>query len=74
MCYSLMNPYVIKHLKVKKIKINVSYKESDTRLNTNDEITIYGDFRGLDGSCPSIASRYYDVNKSANRSDDNIVR
>ena len=40
----------------------------------NDEVTVYGDFRGMDGSYPSIAVRYYDIDKAADSADDTIVR
>ena len=58
----------------KKIKLNLSYKEGDTPLKINDEVTIYGDFRGMDGSYPSITVRYYDIDKAADSADDTIVR
>lgn len=58
----------------KKIKINVSYKTNDSRMKLNDEVTLYGEFRGMDGSYPSVSVRYYDIDKAANGNEDNIIR
>ena len=54
--------------------MNLSYKEGDKPIKINDEVTVYGDFRGMDGSYPSIAVRYYDIDKAADSADDTIVR
>ena len=58
----------------KKVKMSLSYKEGDKPIKINDEVTVYGDFRGMDGSYPSIAVRYYDIDKAADSADDTIVR
>ena len=58
----------------KKVKLNISYQAGDTPLKINDEVTVYGDFRGMDGSYPSIAVRYYDIDKSAEGPGEDISR
>ena len=58
----------------KKIKLSISYQAGDTPLKINDEVTVYGDYRGMDGSYPSIKVRYYDIDKSAAGPGEDISR
>ena len=43
-------------------------------MKINDEVTVYGDYRGLDGSYPSITVRYYDIDQSAEGPGEDISR
>ena len=58
----------------KKVKLNVSYQAGDKPMKINDEVTVYGDYRGLDGSYPSITVRYYDIDQSAEGPGEDISR
>ena len=58
----------------KKVKLNVSYQAGDKPMKINDEVTVYGDYRGLDGSYPSITVRYYDIDQSAEGPGEHISR
>ena len=58
----------------KKVKLNVSYTSESSRMQLNDEVTVYGEFRGMDGSYPSISVRYFDIDTAADGYDGNIYR
>ena len=46
-----------------KVKLYITYKDTDTRLRINDEITVYGEFRGMESGFPAITEKYYHIDK-----------
>ena len=46
-----------------KVKLYVTYKDTDTRISINDRITVYGEFRGMEGSYPAITEKYYTIDQ-----------
>lgn len=48
-----------------KIKLYISYKETDTRIRIMDEVTVYGEVRTMEGNYPAINVRYYTIDKPA---------
>lgn len=57
-----------------KIKLYISYKETDTRMRIMDEVTVYGDVRTMEGNLPAITVHYYTIDKPADDWSDTVER
>ena len=58
----------------KKVKLNITYQPGDNQMKINDEVTVYGDFRGMSDSYPSIGVRYFDIDSAAEGPGTDITR